>query len=502
MSDSTKESLASARLQKLRAGMQSVRERLKRRGTQGLATPATTSTTSPSPNPNTSPSPSPAVTPNGKEKNATSNSESANQNESRSGTPLRTPSKTTTTPSRRDATNTPTSSRRETISESSRKRRRTQEPSRRGSLSDPNTDLDQLLAISSHAEEEKKQQSEEILDILSQESAMEASYATKFKSAQAGDALKEFCPSLTAENCMRDRNSSRKCSKVHFRRIITRITDVSLGDCTFLNTCKRKMCRHVHYAIDEWDLKRQKSLATQPNRTQDTDVIKTEYHQTDMRTVPEQWIQCDVRQFNMEVIGKFSVIMADPPWDIHMELPYGTMSDDEMRKLPVKGLSDDGYIFLWVTGRAMELGRQCLKGWGYEFKQELLWVKTNQLQKLNRSGRTGHWLNHCKEHCLIGIKGKPQATNRVLDCDVIVAEVRDTSHKPDEVYGLIERLSPGTRKLELFGRQHNTQKNWVTLGNQVHGVNLLEPDVVERFKKAYPYDSQTTQRVLLTGKHE
>ena len=32
------------------------------------------------------------------------------------------------------------------------------------------------------------------------------------------------------------------------------------------------------------------------------------------------------------------MIMADPPWDIHMELPYGTMSDDEMRQLPVPGL--------------------------------------------------------------------------------------------------------------------------------------------------------------------
>lgn len=28
--------------------------------------------------------------------------------------------------------------------------------------------------------------------------------------------------------------------------------------------------------------------------------------------------------------------MADPPWDIHMELPYGTMADDEMRKMNVQ----------------------------------------------------------------------------------------------------------------------------------------------------------------------
>lgn len=64
-------------------------------------------------------------------------------------------------------------------------------------------------------------------------------------------------------------------------------------------------------------------------------------------------------------------------------------------------LQDDGYIFLWVTGRAMELGRECLKLWGYERCDELIWVKTNQLQRIIRTGRTGHWLNHGKEHCLV-----------------------------------------------------------------------------------------------------
>ena len=39
-----------------------------------------------------------------------------------------------------------------------------------------------------------------------------------------------------------------------------------------------------------------------------------------------------------------------------MKLPYGTMSDNEMRQLEVAKLQDSGFIFLWVTGRAMELG--------------------------------------------------------------------------------------------------------------------------------------------------
>ena len=71
-----------------------------------------------------------------------------------------------------------------------------------------------------------------------------------------------------------------------------------------------------------------------------------------------QWINCDIRNFRMDILGQFGVIMADPPWDIHMELPYGTMADDEMRTLNVHALQTDGLIFLWVTGRAMELGRE------------------------------------------------------------------------------------------------------------------------------------------------
>lgn len=84
------------------------------------------------------------------------------------------------------------------------------------------------------------------------------------------------------------------------------------------------------------------------------------------------------------------------------------------------------------------------------------------------------------------ILGNPKNLNRGLDCDVIVAEVRATSHKPDEIYGIIERLSPGTRKIELFGRQHNVQPNWVTIGNQLDGCKLVDPELISSFQKRYP----------------
>jgi mRNA (2'-O-methyladenosine-N6-)-methyltransferase len=235
------------------------------------------------------------------------------------------------------------------------------------------------------------------------------------------------------------------------------------------------ICKFIHYQIEDSDLipSNRKELILSGD--------------TNNKILPSQWINCDIRNFDCSILGKFDVIMADPPWDIHMELPYGTLRDDEMKNLPVRKLQDDGVIFLWVTGRATELARECLEIWGYKRKEELVWIKTNQLQRLIRTGRTGHWLNHSKEHCLIGYKGNPKL-NRNLDCDVLVSEVRETSRKPDEIYELIERMKPGGRKLELFARPHNRRQGWISLGNQLPGVYFVEEEIIERFNKAYPKD--------------
>lgn len=348
-------------------------------------------------------------------------------------------------------------------------------------------DIESLLSMPTMKEMENKKVGDEILDLLNVPSHKEQSTVEKFKS-QGGAFVHEFCDHGTRGDCRKNNPQVQPCRKVHFRKIIQKHTDESLGDCSFLNTCfHMDTCKYVHYEVDYSDVEMNKEEKEKDKKKEEkTSLAKTAEEENRVILYPPQWIQCDMRYFDMTVLGKFSVVMADPPWDIHMELPYGTMSDDEMRKLDVPSLQDEGYIFLWVTGRAMELGRECLKLWGYARCDELIWVKTNQLQRLIRTGRTGHWLNHGKEHCLVGVKGDCKNFNRGLDCDVLVAEVRQTSHKPDEIYGVIERLAPGTRKIELFGRQHNVQPNWITLGNQLDGVRLLDPDVTARFKKRYP----------------
>lgn len=185
--------------------------------------------------------------------------------------------------------------------------------------------IESLLSLPSAREKETKQLGEEILELLSKPTAKERSLVERFRS-QGGAQVQEFCPQGTKEECSRASGDQRPCTKLHFNKIIQKHTDEALGDCSFLNTCfHMDTCKYVHYQVDN---------AGQPAR-QTTAVPLVRAGAPPAVLHPPQWIQCDLRYFDMSILGKFSVVMADPPWDIHMELPYGTMSDDEMRQLNV-----------------------------------------------------------------------------------------------------------------------------------------------------------------------
>lgn len=140
-------------------------------------------------------------------------------------------------------------------------------------------------------------------------------------------------------------------------------------------------------------------------------------------------------------------------------------------------------------------GRRALLKWGYQIYDEMIWIKLNQLRRTIVTGRTGHWLNHSKEHLLVGLKGNPIWINKRIDTDVVASPTRETSRKPDEFYDIVERLvGTHSRKLEIFGRDHNTRPGWLTIGNQLQGVSLFEPEL----KYKYELYKQTTTGTTAT----
>lgn len=70
---------------------------------------------------------------------------------------------------------------------------------------------------------------------------------------------------LSTRECSKTKNGL--CNKIHFQAIIRNNTDVSLGDCSYLNTCfKGKNCRYVHYQISVPDIAKVPQIKTNISR--------------------------------------------------------------------------------------------------------------------------------------------------------------------------------------------------------------------------------------------
>ena len=68
----------------------------------------------------------------------------------------------------------------------------------------------------------------------------------------------------------------------------------------------------------------------------------------------------------------------------------------------------------------------------------------------------------------MGLKGlEPDGVRHGIASNVIVAERRAQSQKPNEIYEYIEQLLPGGYFLEIFGRRNNLRSGWVTIGNEL-----------------------------------
>jgi N6-adenosine-specific RNA methylase IME4 len=161
--------------------------------------------------------------------------------------------------------------------------------------------------------------------------------------------------------------------------------------------------------------------------------------------------------------GPFQVIVADPPWRYESgnELPYPTMSIEDIKALSIGDIADDNSIlWLWTTNAHLRTAFDVIEAWGFEYKTLLTWVK-------DRMG-TGEWLRGQTEHCLLATRGKPVFVHGVHSTALEAAR-REHSRKPEEFYALIEATCPGGR-LELFARQ--LRKGWQAYGNDTEKFDI------------------------------
>lgn len=162
---------------------------------------------------------------------------------------------------------------------------------------------------------------------------------------------------------------------------------------------------------------------------------------------------------------RFRTILADPPWDIEQkgargaEMHYDLMTLDRIKAMPVADLAeDDAHLWLWVTNATLRAGYDVAESWGFTVRSPLTWIKF-------RLG-LGNYLRNATEHLLFATRGRAPVNFRSQPT-WINAPVQDHSHKPEEQYALIERISDGPY-LELFARRRPpTSADWSVWGNQI-----------------------------------
>lgn len=167
----------------------------------------------------------------------------------------------------------------------------------------------------------------------------------------------------------------------------------------------------------------------------------------------------------------YSIIYADPPWEYKDRnangkrgaiFKYPCMSRRELLKLPVADIAaSNALLFLWTTAPMIPHAVNLVAAWGFIYKTVgFTWVK------LTKSGKPciglGHYTRSNAEFVLIGKRGSGLDRTRADISQIVFAERRAHSAKPDEVRERIDDLYPHGRRIELFAR--TSPRRWDVWG--------------------------------------
>ena len=182
--------------------------------------------------------------------------------------------------------------------------------------------------------------------------------------------------------------------------------------------------------------------------------------------------------------NKYQTILADPPWQFtnrtgkmapeHKRLKrYDTLSLKEICEIPVALATDSqAHLYLWVPNALLPDGLEVMKAWGFEYKTNIIWHKVRKDGGPDGRG-VGFYFRNTTEMVLFGIRGRMRtlAPGR-SQVNIIRTMKQEHSRKPDELYEIIERCSPGPY-LELFAR--GTKEKWAAWGNQANNYEITWP---------------------------
>lgn len=169
---------------------------------------------------------------------------------------------------------------------------------------------------------------------------------------------------------------------------------------------------------------------------------------------------------------KYRTILADPPWQRNQTgvrgaaRHYELMPLERIKAMPVQDLAEENsHLYVWIPNALLQEGLDVIKAWGFTFRSPIYWIKP-------RLG-LGNYIRNASETCLFATRGKAPVKFHAQP-NWMFCPQQDHSHKPEEQFAIIQRLSDGPY-LELFARRR--QPGWDCWGFEAPGgSDLILPD--------------------------
>lgn len=177
-------------------------------------------------------------------------------------------------------------------------------------------------------------------------------------------------------------------------------------------------------------------------------------------------------------MGKYRTIVADPPWDYREgfvrgpnagfgwtnrhDLPYGSLSIEDIAALPVPEFADPtgAFLFLWTTNRYLPDSFDVLSAWGFRYRQTIVWHKDDA------SPFPGAVAPNEAEFLLAGRRVGVRRSGTWPEA-IVTANRGTHSAKPEVFLDMVEHVAPGPY-LELFARR--ARFGWDYWGDQSLGT--------------------------------
>lgn len=136
---------------------------------------------------------------------------------------------------------------------------------------------------------------------------------------------------------------------------------------------------------------------------------------------------------------------------------YACIGLEEIAALPVAAWAEtDSHLYIWAPGSFVKEAIDLAGGWGFEYKQLLVWRKP-------RLG-LGMYYRNTAEFVVFAVRGKLKTLQRNVGT-VFDGEQGKHSEKPSSFYDRVESMSPGPY-IDVFARKQ--RMGWDVAGNEVY----------------------------------